>query len=94
LTYATNTPLSLSSSLYLIHRQGKIAIEFEVLIGLRILGRDACADDIDELLNIRGSTVNNIFKQFVKGCQEKLCSKHVHVPEGAALEKVVQTYTM
>ncbi|KAJ1415967.1 hypothetical protein B484DRAFT_157587, partial [Ochromonadaceae sp. CCMP2298] len=75
-------------------RQGKIAIEFKVLIGLRILGRDACADNIDELLNIGGSTINNIFKQFVKGCQEKLYTKLVYVPEGAELEKVVKTYTM
>ncbi|KAJ1417438.1 hypothetical protein B484DRAFT_434243 [Ochromonadaceae sp. CCMP2298] len=39
-------------------RQGKIPLEFKLLIGLRILGRDACADDLDEALNIGGSTIN------------------------------------
>ncbi|KAJ1431206.1 hypothetical protein B484DRAFT_395604 [Ochromonadaceae sp. CCMP2298] len=48
-------------------RPGKIPIEFKVLIGLRILGRDSCADDLDEALNIGGSTINNIFKLFITG---------------------------
>jgi hypothetical protein len=74
-------------------RKGKIPIEFKVLIGLRILGRDACADDLDELLNIGGSTINNIFKQFVTGMATKLYTRHVYVPEGEELEKVVETYT-
>ncbi|KAJ1385666.1 hypothetical protein B484DRAFT_410433, partial [Ochromonadaceae sp. CCMP2298] len=48
-------------------RPGKIPIECKVLIGLRILGRDSCADDLDEALNIGGSTINNIFKLFITG---------------------------
>jgi hypothetical protein len=28
-------------------RQGKILLEFKLLIGLRILGRDACVDDLE-----------------------------------------------
>ncbi|KAJ1429659.1 hypothetical protein B484DRAFT_479390 [Ochromonadaceae sp. CCMP2298] len=63
-------------------RQGKIPLEFKLLIGLRILGRDACADDLDEALNIGGSTINNIFKQFVTGMATKLYDRHVHVPQG------------
>ncbi|KAJ1403322.1 hypothetical protein B484DRAFT_457569 [Ochromonadaceae sp. CCMP2298] len=74
-------------------RKGKIPIEFKVLIGLRILARDSCADDLDELLNIGGSTINNIFKQFVTGMATKLYDRHVHVPEGAELDKIVETYT-
>jgi hypothetical protein len=74
-------------------RRGKIPIEFRVLIGLRILARDSCADDLDELLNIGGSTINNIFKQFVTGMATKLYDRHVHVPEGAELDKIVETYT-
>ncbi|KAJ1439688.1 hypothetical protein B484DRAFT_443840 [Ochromonadaceae sp. CCMP2298] len=74
-------------------RRGKIPIEFKVLIGLRILARDSCADDLDELLNIGGSTINTIFKQFVTGMATKLYDRHVHVPEGAELDKIVETYT-
>jgi hypothetical protein len=74
-------------------RKGKIDIEFKVLIGLRLLGRDACADDLDELLNIGGSTINHICKQFVTGMATKLYDRHVHVPEGAELDKIVETYT-
>jgi hypothetical protein len=80
-------------NLFAQQRQGKIPIEFKILISLRILGRDACADDIDELLNIGGSTVNAIFKTFVKACATKLYPQHVYVPEGEELEKIVLTYT-
>jgi len=34
----------------------------QVNIGLRILGRDNCADDISEYLNIGESTINPILK--------------------------------
>jgi len=43
----------------------KIPIEFKILMPLRILGRDTCADDISEYINIGNSTVNNIFKAFL-----------------------------
>ena len=56
-------------------RGGKIAVEFKIMIGLRILGRDNCADDISEYLNIGESTTSPIFKQFVNGCVKKLYSK-------------------
>ncbi|KAJ1379043.1 hypothetical protein B484DRAFT_441078, partial [Ochromonadaceae sp. CCMP2298] len=62
----------------------------ELLIGLRILSRDSCCDDLDKLLNIGGSTINTIFKQFVTGMATKLYDRHVHVPE---LDKIVETYT-
>ncbi|KAJ1400483.1 hypothetical protein B484DRAFT_471178, partial [Ochromonadaceae sp. CCMP2298] len=74
-------------------RKGKIPLEFKILIGLRILARDSCADDLDELLNIGGSTINQIFKQFVTGMATKLYDRRVHVPEGAELDKIVETYT-
>jgi hypothetical protein len=71
-------------------RQGKIPFEFKLLIGLRILGRDLACDELDELLNIGGSTINTIFKQFVQGMATKLYDRHVHVPQGAELDKVVE----
>jgi len=51
-------------------RCGKIGVEFKIMTGLRILGRDSCADDISEFLNIGESTVYPIFKQFVGGCMK------------------------
>ena len=73
-------------------RCGKIAVEFKVMIGLRILGRDSCADDIAEYLNIGESTVGPIFKKFVDGCVKYLYHKHVYVPVGAELDQVRLVY--
>ena len=73
-------------------RSGKIAVEFKVMIGLRILGRDNCADDISEYLNIGESTINNIFKQFLHGCVKKLYPKYVYIPEGDEMNQVRKVY--
>lgn len=70
----------------------KIAVEFKVLIGLRILGRDNCADDISEYLNIGESTVYPIFKQFLSGCVKYLYPKYVYVPVGEELDEVRKVY--
>lgn len=73
-------------------RGSKIAIEFKIMIGLRILGRDNCADDISEYLNIGESTITPIFKQFVKGCVKYLYSKYVYIPDGEELDQVSLVY--
>ncbi len=73
-------------------RSGKIAIEFKIMIGLRILGRDNCADDISEYLNIVESTITPIFKQFVSGCVKYLYPKYVYIPEGEELDQVSLVY--
>ena len=70
----------------------KIAVEFKVLIGLRILGRDNCADDISEFLNIGESTVYPIFKQFLAGCVKYLYPKYVYVPKEEELNEVRKVY--
>jgi hypothetical protein len=46
---------------------GKFAIpvEIKVLIALRILGRDACADDCVEFSNVAEKSCNSISHQFV-----------------------------
>jgi len=73
-------------------RSGKIAVEFKIMIGLRILGRDNCADDLSEYLNIGESTIAPIFKQFVDGCVKYLYSKYVYIPEGEELKQVCKVY--
>jgi hypothetical protein len=45
-------------------RRSKIKIEFKVLTCLKILGRDLCADEFDEHLNIAESTVNKFSSYF------------------------------
>jgi hypothetical protein len=73
-------------------KSGKIAIEFKIMIGLRILGRDNCADDISEYLNIGESTINPIFKKFVSGCVKYLYKKYVYIPQGEELDQVSLVY--
>ena len=70
----------------------KIPIEFKILMSLRILGRDSCADDISEYINIGDSTVNHIFKLFLLGCVELLYNKYVYIPFGEELDKVKLVY--
>ena len=70
----------------------KIPVEFRVLVALRILGRDACADEIEEFLNIGESTANYIFKQYITGCVKYLYPMHVKVPTGEMLDEVRETY--
>jgi hypothetical protein len=70
----------------------KIAVEFKVLIGLRILGRDNCADDVSEFLNIGDSTINSIFKKFLSGCVKYLYPKYVYVPDGEELDEIRNVY--
>ena len=69
-------------------RCGKIAVEFKIMIGLRILGRDNCADDISGYLNIGESTV----KQFLTGCVQYLYPKYVYIPEGEEMDQVRKVY--
>ena len=73
-------------------RCGKIAVEFKIMIGLRILGRDNCADDISEFLNIGESSITPIFKQFIHGCVKYLYSRYVYIPEREEMQQVRKVY--
>jgi hypothetical protein len=70
----------------------KITVEFKVLIGLRILGRDNCADDVSELLNIGDSTINSILKKFLSDCVKYFYPKYVYVPDGEELDEIWNVY--
>ena len=58
-----------------------IPMELKILACLRILARDNCADDINELsFELLGeSTVHNIFKKFVTNFSARICPKFVHL---------------
>ena len=73
-------------------RQSKIKVEFKVLTCLKILGRDLCADEIEEHLKIAESTINKFFKMFIYNYASAIYSKWVNAPEGEDLDRVESTY--
>jgi hypothetical protein len=79
-------------SIMFLVRQSKIKVEFKVLTCLKILGRDLCADEIEEHLKIAESTVNKFFKMFIYNYANAMYSKWVNVPEGENLDLVESTY--
>ena len=71
---------------------GHIPMEFKLLIGLRILGRGNCADDMAELSGAGESTVNWIFKAFVRGFAAAFREDFIYLAEGDELERVLEVY--
>lgn len=92
--------VSFSMFLYVVRRceaarifgNTKIPYEFRILIGLRILGRGNCADDIFELSGIAESTVNYIFHQFTSAFVENFYDEFISFPQDEELERVTRTY--
>lgn len=81
-------------NIFNVKRESKIPVEAKVLACLRILGRDSCADDINELSNnvIAESTMYYIFKQFVNGIVVHVFDDIVTFPQGEKLQQVLDTY--
>ena len=71
---------------------GTIPIEFKLLIALRILGRDAVADDCSELSFVGESTCHFIFKQFVSNYSRAFYSEYVKFPTAADFMDTMETY--
>ena len=70
-----------------------VPIELKILVALRILGRDAKADDIAELSDVGESTANhNIFKTFVREFSKTVLSDYIKFPEGDDLLRSMETY--
>ena len=69
-----------------------IPYEFRILIGLRILGRGNCADDISEMSGVGESTVNTIFKDFCSALVDHFYDEYVFFPEGEELQEVQEVY--
>lgn len=70
----------------------QIPLEIKCLIALRMLGRGNFANDMEELSFVKMSTVNLIFKHFIKNFSAKLFSRYVHPPEGERRKHVMDTY--
>jgi hypothetical protein len=74
-------------------RNGKIPLEFKLMICLRILARDNLLDDIGELFNVGKTTAHELFLTFIRNMSGKLLSEYVKVPVGEEFEKLKETYT-
>ena len=72
----------------------KIPIQAKILSCLRWLGRDECADSINEASNqlIAESTAYPIFRKFINGMVDKIYPCFVKFPTGAELDKVMHSY--
>ena len=64
------------------------------MVSLRILGRDNDCDTISEMSMMGESTINNIFKQFVKGFADMYYTDFIKFPEGQELSRVMEVYRM
>jgi hypothetical protein len=63
------------------------------LIGLRILVRGNCADDIEEMSGVKESTVYKIFHTFIEKFVEHFYKKFVYFPQGEELIQVLALYS-
>lgn len=72
--------------------QSRIPVEIKAMIGLRILGRGNCADDISELSGVGCSTVHAIWHQFIRGIERSMFPVYVTPPTGNHLKTVMDTY--
>ena len=69
-----------------------VPIEIKILIGLRMLARGNCADDIEEMSGVPMSTVYNIFHVFVENFSTIFLDKFVSFPKDEELIKVMALY--
>ena len=81
---------------FCVKKKSRIPDEAKILACLRILGRDACADDISELSHdvIGESSVCIILKQFIVGVLEHLYPSFVKLATSDSdyLNEVLSTY--
>jgi hypothetical protein len=80
------------SNIFRMKYKSYIPIEFKILVALRILGRDAKADDIAEITEIGESTVLSIFKTFIAEFSNTFLATYVHMPTGDDLLKTMECY--
>ena len=73
-------------------RSSRIPVEFKILVSLRMMGRDTCADTAKELTGMGESTCNYLLKKFAEGFRAKLYAKYVKIPQGEKLVKIMKTY--
>jgi Plant transposon protein len=85
-------PLCREKNVFETKSAHRIPIEMKVLLCLRILGRNSCADDASELSGVAESSCLAFFKIFVKNFAKYIYPMYVKVPEGDNLARVMEVY--
>ncbi len=75
-----------------MERASAIPIELKLMVCLRILGRDVCADDITEITGIGESTINYIFHDFIRNFNRRCYKEFVNFPSGEDLKHSMHIY--
>jgi hypothetical protein len=70
-----------------------VPIEMKLLACLRVLGRGAVFDDIEELSGMSKSTAHRSFKAFIRNFSHHFYAEYVYAPEGEALQQVMDVYS-
>ena len=86
--------LCMRHNIFDLKNKSPIPIQLKILACLRILARDNCADDINELsFELLGeSTVHNIFKTFVTNMAARVYPKLVKLAKGNQLQRVLSEF--
>ena len=85
-------PLCIQHDIFGRGKNSRIPVYIKAMAALRILGRNACCDDIAEAAEIGESTANTIFRQFIDGMCKHVFASVVKPPMGDGLQAVVDTY--
>jgi hypothetical protein len=70
----------------------RVPVEYKVLMALRILGRGNCAADIADMSDGKPTSITGFFHRFVLGFSQRFFNEYVHPPEGAALQRTLDSY--
>jgi hypothetical protein len=70
-----------------------VPLELKVLACLRVLGRGAVFDDIEELSCMSKSTAHRSFKSFIRNFSHRFYHEYVYTPEGVDLERTMDVYS-
>jgi len=85
-------PMCASANVFNQRYNGRVPLEFKLLISLRILGRGNVADDLNELSEVGASTCNTIFKTFVTNFSCFFFDEYVKMPQGDRLQSIMRAY--
>jgi hypothetical protein len=90
----TLVPYCIAKNIFQYKKKSQIGVEYKILVCLRILGRGHDLDSVNELSLIPTSTCHYIFKQFIYNFSAAFYDRHVYMPVGDELKKVMEVYKL
>ena len=69
------------------------SLSYWVVYLRNLLGRGAHCDNVAEILDCGKTTVNDMFKSFLRNYSAAFYDVHVYVPEGEEMDQVIADYT-